>query len=379
MGEYVVAFDDAGGIEPLVRWDGTFIEGDHPVTTLTWVMLSRKDLRAFEERWTHLRAKIQRELGCHELPPIHMRLMYGRTLPRKYRGRRNPYLDASFEQILGWVEDAYRVVWTFGRRSRKLELGTVQNTRLQMAQPLQAYLRDPALRAELLFMEEQCRIVGKKRLAERYLKRVGSPLLALFREALIMVIEVLKEYRAHNVDLLIDSFHDSHGIDADDVVQGIQALEGLDGISSVQRVDADDIPLVQASDVMGWFAFRKRLFELRGSPPDPLLQGIAEKYPFGGLTNAEMDKIKRRVGRNYSLVAPPAQGVFYLVAKRVVEMEYPAFAEEHMVTVEELMKRIAEIQAAGTPANGIPILRDASVCGHLIPQNGEDPGCTGAP
>lgn len=367
MGEYVLAFDDAGGIEPLIRWDGSLVTGDHPVTTLTWVMLARRDLDAFNERWTHLRRKIQRELACPELPAIHLRLMYGRTLPRKYRARPNPYLGASFDQVLGWIEDAYRLIWTFGRRSRKLEFGTVQGVRAEMARPLQAYVADPRLRAELLFMEQECRKIGQRRLAERYLKRVASPLLSLFREGMIYISEILRAYGARDADLFLDSFSDSHGIDADEVVKSIQEIEGLAPIASVQRVDADDVPLVQAADLLGWIAFRKELFRFRGQDPDPLLARIENKYAFGGLTPADFGKIRRRVALNYDKMAPAAQGVFYLVARRIIETDHPAFAERHMVTVEELMARIEAINRGHVSVSGISIIKDPTVCEHLIP------------
>lgn len=113
MTDYVAAFDDSGGIEPLVKWGGEFVPGDHPITVLAFALVRSDLLPAFDEDWLELRHDIKIALGSEQLPPIHLRLMYGRTLPRKYRGKRNPYLDADFQQVQEWLERALKIARKF--------------------------------------------------------------------------------------------------------------------------------------------------------------------------------------------------------------------------------------------------------------------------
>ena len=300
--------------------------------------------------------------------------MYGRKLPPQYRGELNPYLKAqSFEQICGWIEDAYRLLWTFGRRSYALTWMSIHKTRETSAQSLLKYLRDPQLYAELRFMKERGK--GSKRtrnMADRYLKRIASPLLPLMLEILLYLDDIIRELKGNHLDLLIDPFADPHGIGAEEVFYAMSNIEELKRIRLVKRIEnADEVAIVQAADLVGFINFRYRLYSYRGQNPDPILDSIWKKYKFW---QPDFEKIKRSYQRKHENFIIPAQAIHYLVAKRVVEDTDPEFAEKFMIDSSELVRRVQDVRSDEN-TTGISILKDPSVCAHLIkPINGEDPG-----
>ena len=300
--------------------------------------------------------------------------MYGRQLPPQYRGEHNPYLKAqSFEQICGWIEDAYRLLWTFGRRSHALTWISEYRPREFLAQTLLRYLQDPQLRAELRFMKERGK--GNKRtrnMADRYLKRIASPLLPIMLDVLLRLDGLMRELKGKHLDLLIDPFADSHGIDAEDIFDVMSTIDELRCIRSVRRVEnADEVAIVQAADLVGFMRFRHELYQYRSQKPDPIIDTILKKYNFW---QPDFIKIKRSYLEKRENFMDRAQAIHYLVAKRVIEDINPKFAEEFMVDPEELIKRIKNVRSDKN-ATGTSILKDPSVCAHLIkPINGEDPG-----
>lgn len=153
MASFCIAFDDSGGVEPLCDWKGEVIAGDHPITVLTGVYIRQDLIEEFDTRWNDLRFRIGQRLNC-DPPPIHLRLMWGKSLPRTYRRSSNPYLWAGFEETKAWVREAVGIFREFvGRRA----MGAImrRSIRRQAATVQSNYLRDPRFQAELAFIRKR--------------------------------------------------------------------------------------------------------------------------------------------------------------------------------------------------------------------------------
>jgi len=366
VSRYIAALDDSGGIEPLLDWNGNFIEGAHPITSLSALIIKESARAEFDRKWNRLRLKIQRQLGCEVLPPIHLRIMYGRTLPKRYRGRDNPYLNADFENILGWIEDAYRLIWTFGRKTETLVWRTKSRTRRQLADMIVGVHENPQYKAELQFLKENSKSKRTKNMGLRYYKRTVSPLILIMLEMFLNISEIVSEVKGKVVNFIIDPFEDAHGVDTGEIIDVFRSTDGIDNIGTVTRADnADEVPLVQAADLIGFMMFRKSLFEFRGEELDPLLDNIYRKYEF---SLPDLAKVDRRIERKFKHVMERFQVVRYLLAKQQIDKVAPKFSEKYMIDADEAYRRMKQARS-DTNAKGILILKDQSVCSHLVKAN----------
>ncbi len=375
MSKYIAAIDDSGGGEPLVTWEGEFFPGQQPISVLSVVFLNTQFQEEFEEKWLHLRKKIQRELQCDMLPPIHLKLMYGRTLPQEYRGLPNPYLQAkSFEQIVGWIEDAYRLIWTFSKRKGAVGWTTLEQPRSQAAQGMLAYHAKPELRAELRFLKEKTRVRRGTGPAEKYHNKISSPFIPLMIDLLLYLNFAMEGWKGEGVDIIMDPFPDAHGFDTEEVLNCIRGLQQLDKIKSLRRIEnADEVPLVQAADLFGYIFFRERLFAYRNQPFDPVLDKIVKRYPLLHDERREKADMKWRAERID--ISHKTQAIHYLIARQQIASAHPTFVDEFMIDAEELTRRFLAAMLNNT--GGVSILKDPNVCSHLIEngdaKNGEDP------
>lgn len=337
MSSYVIAFDDSGGVEPLCDWAGEPIPGDHPITVLTGVFLDRAAEDDFTNRWDALRQRIGRELDVPP-PPIHLRLMWGKSLPPKYRGTANPYLNADFQEVQTWIGEALNLYREFARR-KALGAASVNRNRSHAATAQTRFFKDERFQAELAFIRKE---VGTK--AYRgYHNSIVSPLVPLYTLILPHINELMYATRHERIDVLVDSFADAHGIDAVEVVTEMKRVAGLKYIDSVTRVEnADRLPLVQAADLVSFVMFRTEMANQGHIAQDaPLNQLLRPPLPMNTLTNANIEHIVRRKIPNLSQVT---LAMDYALARSRLHVNAARFVERHMVTVDEFLARAEEAE-----------------------------------
>jgi hypothetical protein len=351
MKQFVIAFDDSGGVEALCRWDGTPIAGDHPITVLTGFFVDRTAQADFEAQWNAVRRESQEQLGWDTPPPVHMRLMWGRTLPPRYRGQPNPYLGASFDDVHRWVSQYWAVVDEFVKRRLA---GWFSNTlqRPAAAEAQRRYLQHPEFGQEMRFIRARSR-----RLYRGYHRLTNSPLLMLYTRSLLYAAETARATGPASImDVLVDSFGDSHGIDAAETVAAMKAIASLDHIGTVERVaDGDTSAPVQAADLIGFTRFRLEMAAGGYIQPDRVLAAIASRRDGISVTSANIPhKVRLRHG-DLRFVAIP---LHYALARAFVADRDPEFADEHLVGVAELRNRLHVVLANETV--GVSVLTDAA-------------------
>ena len=165
---------------------------------LTGFFVDRAVQAEFEDRWNGIRRATQAQLACDPLPPVHMRLMWGRTLPPRYRGKRNPYLDADFGDIQRWVSQYWAVVDEFvKRRAAGWFFHTLHRRVASEAQ--RQYLQHPEFRREMQHIRAH-----SQRLYRGYHRLSNSPLLMLYTLSLLYCAEITRATGAESImDVLL--------------------------------------------------------------------------------------------------------------------------------------------------------------------------------
>lgn len=371
MTDYISAVDDSGGIEPLVKWGGTFVPGDHPITGITFALLRSDQLEIFNDQWSNLRQEIGTYLGTATPPPIHLRLMYGRKLPPVYRQRPNPYVGTPFVKICEWIDKALGILQTMSLRPRTFTAFNLSMSREQAARSILTYFGEPALVAEMQYLKEES-VQHRHGMAKRYLNKLASPLLPLFTNSVLFLDVMMQLLGNKTVSLHVDRFSDSHSLDALEVIDAVNRVSDLQHIRSIQiTADGDDVPLAQAADLLGFINFRFDMAIAKHIQPDlALIDIVRKREPKKFITANIGHVVSRRYPRTESITRP----IQYAVARKVIESVDGNFAQTHLISVLEMRERIWELMNLNESYPGVSILRDASVCAHLIrPINGEDP------
>ncbi len=173
-----------------------------------------------------------------------------------------------------------------------------------------------------------------------YHRLTTSPLLRLYTQALFNA-ERLAAAVGHETKLrvLVDSFHDAHGIDEEATVRTMLRVANLSRYESVDRVlDADEHGAIQAADLIGYCKFRIELSSLGKIRRDDALEAITgEKRRGQSITRANLQHLVRRhhgdLGRN-------ALVLNYALARAFVEKHEALFAEAALISVEEFAERV---------------------------------------
>lgn len=261
--DYLIALDDSGGIEPLLDASGNFKVAQNPFVVICAYGLPSQSVRSFNKDWNELRTHIKQELNAAFLPPIHMRVMYGRSLPEKLRSQPNPYKSADFHKhIVPWLNYSRYLIGHysrgeqhhidqlyFGERQGVHSMFTTMMTRTKLWKDLR-YLRRT-----------------RKKYHKFTLARLSSPLPILLAFQLGLLNETLKNMRKTAV-VVIDSFDSSQGVSALTVQQVVTRL-GFTQIKRIHRAQtSDDVPLIQAADALAWFTNRNETRLLKGERLD---------------------------------------------------------------------------------------------------------------
>ena len=271
--DYLIALDDSGGIEPLLNASGNLQATRSSIALISAYGLPFKYVRDFDRDWNELRTHIKQELNASFLPPIHMRVMYGRELDLKLRGHPNPYKSADFhKQILPWIKYATYLIGHyshgeqhhidqlyFGDRHEIFSLFTTTMTRTKLWKDLR-YLRRT-----------------RKKSYKFALSRLSNPLPRLLAFQLGLLNETLKNMDETAV-VVVDNFEASQGVSAQTVQQVVTRL----GFTQIKRIHrgtvSDNVPLIQAADILAWYTNRNETKMRNGSKLDddlimPLVDG----------------------------------------------------------------------------------------------------------
>lgn len=251
--DYVLAIDDSGSIGPLLTKKGTpSLENDATVLIVCFG-LPVKHLDNFNADWTDLREAIREDLRLPYAPAIHARMMYGRRVDPKYRGRPNPYANVPFDKRTAWLNAAMHIISAYGN---------LENPCLE-----QSYIVGRAkIFDDFVEVMTQCKLwhdisylTSKKnsRPLKLTTQRLSSPLPPLIALMLGLVDLGLKYLGDKRAAILFDPFDDSQGVAEETVKQIITETFDFRRISRMERIlSSDDIPIAQAADILAFWMRR---------------------------------------------------------------------------------------------------------------------------
>ncbi|MDZ7802148.1 MAG: hypothetical protein U5K81_15335 [Trueperaceae bacterium] len=117
----------------------------------------------------------------------------------------------------------------------------------------------------------------------------------------------------------------------------MKRIADLDYIAEVQRIDdADELPIVQAADLIGYCMFRRKMVEAGHIAPDKPLARIVGARNGQSMTSANIAHIVRR---RYSNPQGTSLTLHYALARSHVATYDPAFTERNLISVEEFQHR----------------------------------------
>ncbi len=134
------------------------------------------------------------------------------------------------------------------------------------------------------------------------------------------------------VELLIDPFQDSAGIDTAEILLATNNLCTLEHINLITRVeDPDNIPLCQAADLISFFMFRMKMIQAKHIKLDPVALSLMRRWPIEqGFF--ELRKVRGNLYWRNPDWRHYAHAIHYALARQEVVTVYPAFAEQHLIT-----------------------------------------------
>lgn len=376
MARYVVAVDDSGGIEPLIKEFGSYAEGARPVITMASFLILEEFLEEFNSDWTALRRSMASDLSIDDPPPIHLRLMYGEKLPGKHRKKPNPYAvvgtnppapKAEFEQTLSWLEIAMSIIQEYSYRAKRgCGYVVVSFSREELAANLLEYFKSPELRAEMMFIRHHS-VRPRQNMYKNYQKKMASAILTPFTQLLGYLDQVMHLSKS-TANFLVDPFHDSAGLDTEELLDIIQKMGDLAYIESIKIGDPDESAVLQAADMIAYIWRRAEETQRKTMKPDKPLMDVWRKYPLSPLIPGTMQQIKAGLFARKKHWLYEMQAVHYALARREIEASDSNFAAEYLVSVEEFLERVKSKtvvrDATGKPV-GTSILKDPSVAKGL--------------
>jgi len=214
------------------------------------------------------------------------------------------------------------------------------------------YYRDPVFHAEMAFLQRY-----DAKLYRGYHRLATSPLLRRYTEALFNGERLAAAVgRYTTLRVLVDSFHDAHGIDEEATVRTMLRVAGLRRFETVDRVrDADDHGVIQAADLIGYGKFRTELTARGAIRRDDALEAILGEDRRGqSVTRANLQHLVRR---HHGDLGRSAIVLNYALARAFVEAHDSSFADLALISVEEFAERF------GDNALGVSVLTPWAVSG----------------
>lgn len=357
---FTAAIDDSGDPRRLIDWGGNFIEAPLPFVGLAAVVIRDDLILELESRWAHLQTGIQKKLGTPYLPPIHLRLMWGKSLPNHLRQPKapNPYLYANFAQIRAWLREARTILLSLAERPQGLTVYADFMERKAFAENMSHYYRDPKFAAEHEFLKRH-KTNGQSGILFNKYHNIGSnPLLRQFIDILWRINTDLNEKaNGAGVHIVVDRFSGAHSIDAQIVLSSAQTLSELSRIRQISHATAPPSPLSQAADLYAFSYNRMVLLHHGHIAPDPYFEEIARPLidkgrTLGGWTLPEPYSIPQELD-------PGNLCIIYAAAYADLLKKDPVFVRKHLIDVAEFHRRAKHNRIER--ATGISILKDGAL------------------
>jgi hypothetical protein len=340
---YKVYIDDSGTDGVLFKLDGTRQKNPQLCAAIGGILVPQVHEASLEAEWNNLREKIAGELGLTELPPIHMRLMWGKCLPDEISaGVPNPFLLATREQIKGWVEDALELLDRF-RRSRGLLHFGFWDAKDQLASRYQGYFGSP------LWAHEYATIAAAdKEVLKAYHNAAANPLPEMLAHALFYLDQVVAQQRMRTAHVIYDRNPSAKGFEISEAMEAIQANGNLQTIKVLQAGGHMADVLLQAADIVAFRTNRRGLDKVRGTV-DPIFADWTRRFPMTGGTWIHNNNI-----------AIDATVIRYDVARRAASDISDTIVDTLFVDTDEFRRRLREelrLFRLGRAVGGIAVLK----------------------
>lgn len=228
----------------------------------------------FTTDWLNLQLDIQKTLRLPHLPPIHMRLMWGKNPHKrpeyttKQRKMKNPYYGVDSNIILDWIIRAYEILENYNIRGHLVYAPYAEDV-YEFIYYWENIIDHPIIQGDYEILMR----TSPKYLKE-YLNIASSPLLDILIKRVTTINRYINRMKG-TIGLIIDDTHDKSGFSlspglleqlADGRRQQIKVL----GTPRNIGLKADYLPMLQAADLVGYF-YRRALF-------DQFAKDIIEKY-----------------------------------------------------------------------------------------------------
>lgn len=348
--DFVTGIDDSGGHAALFELDGKrILSPRQPLVGVAAVSVSRPLLASFEGAWNQLRARIQTELGLATPPPIHVRWMWGTLKADKHK---NPYLNATMEQVADWLSEAVSILVRF--QGYRYEFGLLAEfyARSHMQDLLEPYYSGAISSVERDYLASR---QVPKDLYRIYHRATVYPLLRIIPYLFWQLDASIKNIGGKDTSVLIDAFTGTEGVEAPAVLRATQELAELSRVGNMAVVaNYADSVLVQAADVVAWSYNRVVTQGLAGNNDKPFLDVFGPILAAGrslGGTRLHQRVVKPE-GTNATTLC-----IVYSLARGAVAKKWPEFVEANFVDVDEFHERAkAAFNARGF---GVPVLTES--------------------
>lgn len=326
---YIAAIDDSGTAKSVVDWHGNLIPATFPFVGLASVLLDPDALDELNGRWNHLMSKLQRSLKTPEPPEVHLRQMWGKTLPTK----NNPYLGTRFRDIRAWLTEARNIILSLMRDADTFSVYTEFANRESFAKGLSSYYRDPAFAPEFAFFRAHKTKGTTGALYKTYHSITSSPLVRNLADILWRIDEDLTANTNGMASVLVDRFSGTAGIDAKAVLDASKNLAGLSRIAEINQVNSPNPPISQVADFFAYSYNRLLLMENELIRRDAQFLEVVSPFMFNArsLDGWSISEPFDRPSSTYNTTLC----VIYALARNELFRRDPRFVEEHMITVEE--------------------------------------------
>ena len=360
---FTVYIDDSGTGGALWDWDGKLVDFSNslPIITVAAVAVHDRIATSLKSEWQDLRQEIANALGISILPPIHMRLMYGHELPRKYHAEPNPYLSASPEQRLIWIEKAVQIIHKYCGLNQLFVFSQTLEKNKYFSEH-NSYYQSKLFKKEYDFFRSQP--LNAKPL-RAYHNVAANPHVRILGELLFNINKGIKKQSDKKTSLVYDCNPASKGFDVMQALRIIQQSGHLNCISSIREDNELNSPLIQIADVCCYRLFRRDLFEYRRRnlvqsefKSDSIMDDWAKKYPVPllGIT-------PRLTRQDWVHVIT----IHYEIARAAMAAVTPhgaKFANSHFVTIPEFLDRCHDALRRARDdgeSDGIGVMRNQSL------------------
>jgi hypothetical protein len=298
-----------------------------PVIVAFALLMSNDCLHRFKAQWNTLRSTIQEEMGTHDLPSIHMRLMFGEEdkLPSKHKGLPNPYRLIDRTKRLVFIENAIEIIHQYSQAGKIFAANYHYKKQVYIDDVL-PYYQSNLFQIEYGFLRRQSLKATKKLHG-----LICNPHILLLSQLLFVIDKDARNHNLGKVSIVYDRNPLSKGFDVRRTLQLMRSGGRLSRISSVTESNDIDTPWLQAADVCCNLEFKRLVKDLSEITGDPIVDQWRQSYPIFGLPNPIIS--------NDMLLQ--IRTVHYAVARHEVETAFPGFAETHLVSVEGFRQRAA--------------------------------------